>query len=501
MSIELSSNEKKVLLALKGRDGATAQEIMESAGYKQLVEVMSAASWLQSKGCIRIEERVCKHYSLLRKQAGAKELPERRALRIIKKHHGAISLQELRKSGKLEEGEVSIAIGWLKRKGWVEMRKDDGDTILIITPRGEEALDSPGKDEKLLALLAEGEISEKDADPRAIEMLKGRQDIIKEREEVERRLFLLSGGWDIISGGVEVREEAAELTPRLLAGGGWKAMDFRRYDVSAYAPKTYGGRAHPMRETMEDVRRAFLSMGFTEIHGSFVETCFWNMDVLFIPQDHPARDLQDTFYTDYKKDFGVSEDAVAKIKAVHEDGGETDSRGWNYQWSRDEASKTLLRTHTTVNTIRHLANNPDEPCKVFSIERVFRNEALDSTHLPEFYQIEGIVMEPNASFSMLIGLLREFYKSLGFEDVRVRPAYFPYTEPSMEVEAKFKGRWLELGGSGIFRPEVTEPFGVKHPVLAWGLGLERLAMLRLGLKDLRDLYISDVDLLKETTIV
>ncbi|MCK4718206.1 MAG: phenylalanine--tRNA ligase subunit alpha, partial [Thermoplasmata archaeon] len=371
---------------------------MKAAGYKQLVEVMNAASWLQSKSCLRIDERVTRHYSLLRKQAGTKDLPERRALRFIKKNHGVATMEQLRSSKKLDGKEVPIAIGWLKKKGWVEMRKEDGETLLFITPIGTKALDKLGKDEELIKLLVDGEVSEKDVEPRIIDMLKKRKDILKEREEVERRLYLMPKGWDFISKGVEIREEKAELTPRLLSGGGWRGVDFRRYDVSAYAPRITGGRMHPLRDNMEEIRKAFLGMGFTEIHGSFVETCFWNMDVLFIPQDHPARDMQDTFYTDLEKDLGVDEDVVGRIKAVHENGGSTRSRGWNYQWKREETERTVLRTHTTVNTIRHLYENPTEPCKVFSIERVFRNEALDSTHLPEFYQIEGIVMEPGADF-------------------------------------------------------------------------------------------------------
>ena len=102
---------------------------------------------------------------------------------------------------------------------------------------------------------------------------------------------------------------------------------------------------------------------------------------------------------------------------------------------------------------------------------------------------------------MLIGVLKEFYQRMGFEKVQVRPAYFPYTEPSMEVWVEFKGKWMELGGSGIFRPEVTAPFGIKHPVLAWGLGLERLAMMRLDLKDIRQLYISDLGWIRDTSIL
>ncbi len=498
MTEDLSASEKKVLLALKGRDGATVEDIMKATGYKQMVEVMHAASWLQSKGYIRIEERVRKFYSLARKQSGLKELPERRALKLLVKNHGVLSLDDLRASGKLADYEIPVAIGWLKRKGWAEIRKEDGQTILVLTEKGEEAYKKPGKDEEFIKLLAErGEVPEDEADPRVIKSLKRRKEFLVEREEVERRFYLTDKGWQAISKGIEIREEVGQLTPRLLSTGGWKGVDFRRYDVTAFAPSIFGGRSHPLTETIEEVRLAFLEMGFTEIKGSFVEPAFWNMDVLFIPQDHPARDLQDTFYLDFKKDFCVPDEVVERIKSVHENGWDTGSTGWGYRWKREEAEKTVLRTHTTVNTIRYLYHHPDEPCKVFSIERVFRNEAIDATHLPEFYQIEGIVMEPGANFRMLIGLLKEFYARLGFSEVRVRPAYFPYTEPSMEVEVKFRGKWLELGGSGIFRPEVTEPLGVKHPVLAWGLGLERLTILRLGLEDLRDLYISDVDMLRK----
>jgi phenylalanyl-tRNA synthetase alpha chain len=191
-------------------------------------------------------------------------------------------------------------------------------------------------------------------------------------------------------------------------------------------------------------------------------------------------------------------ETMNRVKAIHEDGGDTESIGWGSDWSREVAQQALLRTHTTVGTIRYLSEHSEPPIRVFSVGRVFRREALDATHLPEFTQVEGIIVEPEANFGMLIGVLKEFYRRMGFPDVRVRPAYFPYTEPSMEVEVKFGDSWLELGGSGIFRPEVTAPFGIDCPVLAWGLGLERLAMLRLGIKDIRMLYQSDLQWLKET---
>jgi len=243
-------------------------------------------------------------------------------------------------------------------------------------------------------------------------------------------------------------------------------------------------------------------MGFQEIDDEYVQPAFWNMDALYTPQDHPAREMQDTFYLKSPSRLELEADApVNLVKASHEDGGSTGSTGWGTKWSGDEARRALLRTHLTVSTIRHLWRNPEPPVKVFSLSKVFRKEAIDATHLPEFTQIEGIVMEEGASFDMLCGIIKEFYRRMGFTDIRFRPGYFPYVEPSLEIEVKFKGAWMELGGAGVFRPEVTAPFGIKTPVLAWGFGFERLAMLRWDLKDLRDLYVSDVDMLRRSPML
>jgi phenylalanyl-tRNA synthetase alpha chain len=242
-------------------------------------------------------------------------------------------------------------------------------------------------------------------------------------------------------------------------------------------------------------------MGFTEIEGPYVRSAFWNMDALFTPQDHPAREMQDTFYLSEPSRAKLVDAEVERVQRVHEGDASIGSRGWRNPWSRAVAEQMLLRTHTTVDTVQYLARHPAPPVKVFSVDRVFRNEALDATHLPEFHQVEGVVMEEGANLRQLVGLLRGFYAKMGFERLRVRPAYFPYTEPSLEIEVHYNGRWMELGGAGIFRQEVTEPIGVKHPVLAWGLGLERLAMMMLGLKDVRELYVSDVEWMRTTPLV
>ena len=243
-------------------------------------------------------------------------------------------------------------------------------------------------------------------------------------------------------------------------------------------------------------------MGFNEIEGDYVESSFWNMDALFIPQDHPAREMQDTLYLKNPSRININDKSLLKrISEIHENGGMTSSIGWGYKFMESEGKKPLLRTHTTVNTIKYLYNNPNPPCKIFSIGKVFRKENIDPTHLPEFYQIEGIIHDKNTNFRQLIGILKEFYSRMGFSKIRFRPGYFPYTEPSMEIDVFFNNKWMELGGSGIFRPEVTEPIGVKNPVLAWGLGLERLAMLTFDLKDLRNIYSSDLDWLRKQPLI
>ncbi|UCH71602.1 MAG: phenylalanine--tRNA ligase subunit alpha, partial [Thermoplasmatales archaeon] len=332
--------------------------------------------------------------------------------------------------------------------------------------------------------------------------LLSRKNIIKEKEVITSIIVLTENGKKILKKGLKLEQEISQITSDIIGTGGWKNKSIRPYDINAFAPAVYGGKAHPMIDLISKIRQIFLEMGFEEIEGDFVESCFWNMDMLFIPQDHPAREMQDTLYCKKPSKISISEKKLIEIIAkIHEDGGKTGSTGWGYKFSKAEGERALLRTHTTVNTIRYLYNNPDPPCKVFSIGRVFRKENIDSTHLPEFYQIEGIIHEEGANFKQLVGVLKEFYKRIGFEKVRCRPGYFPYTEPSMEVDVFWNNQWMELGGSGIFRPEVTEPIGVKNPVLAWGLGLERLAMLKFGLDDIRELYISDLDWLRKKSLM
>jgi len=496
----LSALEKRLLLALDQLDGsAGVEEIFEAGGFGKMVEVMNAASWLQSKQLVEVHETARKMYSL--KGDPLKDgLVERRVLNRLSEVGGRMEMGSL--SDVLDGKEISIAIGWLRRKGLADIISDGGKKFLAITDMGERMASELMDDEKLLESLSLGEMSENEVPGDLMRQLMTRQDLVIERLEIARSLSLTEPGREVISIGIEFREEVAQLTPELLQSGGWRDVSFRKYDIRTFAPSIYPGKKHPLSRMSDEVRRIFLQMGFEEIDEDFVQPAFWNMDALFIPQDHPARDLQDTFYLKNPAEIDLEDpDIVDIIAKVHEDGWETGSMGWGYSWDRDMARKALLRTHTTVNTIRYLWRNPDPPIKVFSLSKVFRNEAIDATHLPEFMQIEGIIVEENASLDMLIGVLKEFYRMMGFENIRVRPGYFPYTEPSLEVDVFYNGLWMELGGAGIFRPEVARPFGVKYPVLAWGLGFERLAMMKWKLNDLRDLYVSDLDMLRRSSIL
>ena len=492
----LSHNEKRLLLALDERGGsATTADLVSGGAFSVEVEAMSAASWLESKGLAAISERSDRFYVLADGSAVSVGLPERVAITVIGDNGGSMPMADMEAA--MPEGMGRIAVGWLKRKGLADIRAEDGVKMMILTQAGRDMLGSRMPDEELLARMAEAPVPESEADPKVIKDLKGRQGMIAEKVVTERSIVLTGLGREVASSGIELRPQVTDITDRMIQSGEWREADFRPYDIQTFAPTVYPAKKHMLSRLGAQVRRLFTDMGFTEMKSEYVQPAFWNLDVLYTPQDHPARDLQDTFYLEHPSSIHIDDERlVSMVKAIHEDGGDTGSTGWGGTWSREKAEMALLRTHSTVSSIRYIAEHPDAPRKAFSISRIFRKESIDSTHLPEFTQIEGIVIDEDADFDMLISMIREFYARMGFDQIRIRPAYFPYTEPSLELEVFFNGKWMELGGAGIFRPEVVAPFGVDAPVLAWGFGFERLAMLKWGITDIRDLYISDIDHLR-----
>ncbi len=500
---ELSYLEKRVLLTLRKLGKASPEEIRTAGKFKELVEVMNAASWLQAKGLVTLKERIVRTYRLTRPELARKPLPERRALKALMRAGGRMPMPKLQAACKFDEDELAIALGWLRRKGWAAVEKGPGGSVLVASESGRRLGDGRTPDELLLVRLAKEEVPEEEVDPILLKEAKSRKELVREREAVRREISLTPAGEKILDGGVVLKPEATTLTTDLLRSGKWREVDFRRYDTKAFAPKSWPGKRHVLGSYIEKIRRAFLEMGFTEIQGDFVQSAFWNYDALFQPQDHPARELHDSFYLSKPERVALpDEELVRRVADAHETGGGTGSRGWRYAWQRSEAERALLRSHTTPITLKWLSEHPDPPQKAFIVGRNFRVDSIDWKHLPEFHQIEGVVMEEGASLAGLLGTIKAFYERLGFQRVKFRPGYFPYTEPSMEPEGQLSdGRWFELGGSGVFRPEVTSPLGLKAPVLAWGLGLERLIMAIEGIQDIRQLYLSDLDWLRDHPIV
>ena len=489
--LHLSAAEKRLLKTLPS-DGAPLPA--QQCGFATAGEALRAAGAPERHGLVTVMEESSVSYALTPEGVRVQEngLPERRAVAAIGE---GLPMGDLAIAAGLDAGEVKVAIGWLKRKGWADIQKGT-----LILKAGEPA---EGEDERLLAALStEPGASEADLS----ELVK--RGLVDAHASTTRSIALTKAGQKVAKDlPDDLGEDVNQVTPAFIAryaemdAAARANVDLRPFDFDVDVAARHPGKPHPLTQLMTQIRQVFLGMGFQEISGDYVESAFWNMDALFIPQDHPAREMQDTFYLATPATLDVDEADLERGQAVHEHGADTGSTGWGGTFSKDVSKKALLRTHTTNTTVRYLAEHPTGVHKVFGLGRVFRNETMDATHLPEFHQIEGIVTEPGANFNMLVGLCRVFFAAMGFPEVRFRPAYFPYTEPSMEIDVKYHGKWMELGGCGVFRPEVTEPLGVTEPVLAWGFGLERLAMMRLGIKDIRQLYISDIQWLKEQPLL
>ncbi|KAI9221367.1 tRNA synthetases class II core domain (F)-domain-containing protein [Blastocladiella britannica] len=304
--------------------------------------------------------------------------------------------------------------------------------------------------------------------------------------------------------GTEVVKQATDLTVDMLLSGAWKTLDFKKFNFDALGREPAGGHLHPLMKVREEFRQVFFEMGFEEMPTNrYVESSFWNFDALFQPQQHPARDMHDTFFLSSPATGPkYPRDVMERVKQVHTSGG-YGSIGYGYEWKEEEAEKLLLRTHTTAvssHMLYKLATQPGgfKPAKYFSIDRVFRNETVDATHLAEFHQVEGVIADRNLTLGDLIGIINVFCAKMGVTNVRFKPAYNPYTEPSLEIFSYHAGlgKWIELGNSGMFRPEMLRPLGLPEDVrvIAWGLSLERPTMIKYEIDNIRELLGHKCDL-------
>ena len=508
--VELRTQEKQLLCALQAQGGnATVEELMEKAGLQDAA-VMRISLTLQERSLLTIH---AKHQNIIKLTAEGEVyakngLPERRLMHAVEELGGSANLKKAVKQAGIDPQFIQIALGWAIRKKWALFTSSD-NTLRVAENLVHQALIPEGADEKLLAIVNQRkqvtlEELKRDELKEAAEQLKKRKILLIE-PKTSRTLQITAEGKKAAAQAEAATQEVTQLTPELIITGKWHTAKLQKYNIEAPVAKTWPGKKHPYMQFLDEVRAKLVQLGFREMTGTAVETAFFNFDALYVPQDHPAREESDIFYIKEPAFGDISQhaEAVEHVKETHENGWITGSTGWGYTYSLLAAQRLILRGHGTCLSARTLEKKKFQvPSKHFSIARVFRPEITDKTHLSEFNQVEGIIIDENLTLKDLLGVLGKFAVEIaGADKVRFKPDYFPFTEPSVELSAYREGYgWLEFGGSGIFRPEVTLPLGVKEPVIAWGLGVDRLFMMRAGIDDIRMIFSQDLDWLRKKEV-
>ncbi|HOK00279.1 MAG TPA: phenylalanine--tRNA ligase subunit alpha [Termitinemataceae bacterium] len=485
-----------------------------------------ALSWLLGKGLIqeiRREPLVFFELTELGELWAREGTPEERILRLLAQE-GALTMGELAQRLKLENKDVGSAYGLLSKANLVVMDEQKRVCLAPGCSLGADGLPTAGPGSQRLRLIrglleralklregtgkgedSSGLLKEESLSPEERELMKsiakkrGAADSAFRIVEREKVIYTFTEQWQAVSQALQeagiTGDEIGALTPELLASGAWKNGRFRSYNIQVPPTRLLVGRSNPYARFLEDVKDKLVSLGFEEFDGSLVETEFWNSDALFMPQFHSARDIHDVYYVaEPQKAQYIEEPWLSRVAAAHENGGDTGSRGWRYTFDREFTRRLILRSQGTVLSARQLPK-AKIPGKYFGIVRCFRYDRVDATHLSDFYQTEGIVLGEDVNLRTLLGMLEMFATEVaGAKEVKYVPGYFPFTEPSVEVHIKHPVLgWFELGGSGIFRPEVTQSLGVNVPVAAWGIGIDRMALMALGLNDLRELFSYDIE--------
>ncbi len=496
----LQDAEIAILDALKEKKSADPEKLAEITGLKTDA-ISRAGLWLQNKGLVDVKEAKDIFVALdnLGNDYVEKKLPERRFLEALKEQ--SRFLDEVAEIAKLDKNEIKVSLGYWKQKNCVKFE----DNKLVLTDTGRSYFEKKTLEEEFLEKIKDKELEVAmlvSEDKAALDILKKRG-LIREIEKKHREYSVTDFGLKVADESKIIEKRIGILTPDLIRTGNWKDMKFRRYDVLAPVPKLYPGKKQAYLAFLDEVKETLTSMGFKEMTGPLVELSFFNNDALFMPQDHPARGIHDVYFVS-KPEFGnigKYKKFLSEIKTVHESGGKSGSVGWQIPFDEKESSRLVLRSQGTALSARTLADVPKIPGAYFSIARCYRPEKSDVSHLPEFNQCEGIVLGENVNFRHLFGLLAEFVKKLaGTDKIKFVPGYFPFTEPSVECLVWDGKKWVELLGAGIFRPEVTKPLGVNVPVLAWGIGIDRLFMIRENISDIRNLFTDDLSKLREAKI-
>ena len=488
----LSPIERKILPHLEEKD---LIKICKKSNLDKTT-VLRALEYLQKKKLVELffEKKKIVEIGINGILYKKKGLPERRLLNLLDKKR-ILKLEEAAKESKLSEDEFKISLGVLKKKALIELKNEK-----IIFNAKKEEIAKKSLEETFLESLPLEKNSLTDEQNFAFNELQKRKKIIEIRDKTNVKIILTELGKKIIKLKINQADLIEQIDAELLRKEqNWKGKKFRRYDLEANVPRIYGGKRHFVNQAIDYGKKVWLEMGFKEMAGNFIQSSFWNFDALFTAQDHPVREIHDTFFINKKIEL-PDKKIVDAIKKAHE-GGFYGSKGWKYLWDSEEAKRACLRTHTTSLSAQMLSKIKEQelPAKFLAIGQNFRNETVDWNHGFELLQTEGIVIDEKANFKHLLGYLKQFAEKMGFEKIRFRPAYFQYTEPSVEGDVwdEERKQWVEYIAAGIFRPEVTIPLlGKAIPVLAWGPGFGRMLMKLLDIKDIRDLHKNDLNQLR-----
>jgi len=504
--------EIKVLLALReaqSRGPLKEQQLLHAAALEPS-QLSMAIEWLLTKSLVRVASETTTPVVSLTKigaQYFDKYAPIERILSAVRKADQTgkrLTIQDLQTQEGLEPTAVSSAIGTLKKEG----------AIRIVAGGHVESTGAPSPTTEALREA----LKQLHGTPRDLRAFPERLQRVIEQYAVRRgnanepfrvddhveRAFALTPEGSVATDALVkqgVTDEVSQLSPELLKDGSWRTKRFRKYTISLRPPRIAAGKRHPYREFLDAVKRKLVSMGFQEMRGPLIETEFWNMDALYMPQFHPARDIHDVYFVKQPTHApAIAEPFFSRVAAAHRDGGRTGSTGWGYAFNEARARRLVLRSQGTAVSARTLAGGPNIPGKYFAIARCFRYDQVDATHATDFFQVEGIVLGRDINFRTLLGLLELFAREVAqAKEIKFLPAYFPFTEPSVELHVRHPHLgWMELGGAGLFRPEVTLPLDVNVPVIAWGLGLDRMAMVALGIHDIRDLFTANLEMIRTT---
>jgi len=502
--------EHKVLLAFQQGGTLSASELLNASALDES-RLDMASGWLQPKGLLEVkDESVTSLVSITEtgREYLEKGTPEMRIIDALRDRK-QLTVKDIIQTWGMDPSEVSSAVGTLKEAKVVQVAQ--GGILALIAGADISAYEFlqgliktvAGKDQGDLTSFSEAQQAAINANFHK----RGKSKGLFRVSEKKNRIYTLTLDGQALLRLIEERgvvaEEASMLTPEMLKQGTWKNKKFRAYNIALNPPRQSIGRKHSYKEFLDFVKYKFVGMGFEEMRGPLVENEFWDMDALYMPQFHPARNIHDVYFVKEPAVCREIESPFGKnVAAAHKDGGKTGSTGWRYPFDIERAKRLILRSQGTAVSARTLASKPKVPGKYFSIARCFRYDSVDATHAPDFYQVEGIVLGEDINFKALLGLLQLFGQEIAKAgEFQFRPAYFPFTEPSVELHVKHPELgWMELGGAGIFRPEVTKPLGVDVPVIAWGLGLDRMAMVALGIRDIRDLFSRDLDFIRTKKI-